>query len=146
MVAYTGLVKIRGLLRTHRHDMLAARVEMTAGRRIERRRWFALRQLPIDARLRDIIRSRTDSEALILGIRPEDLTLTTQPTEGAIEAEVYVVEPLGDRTIYDLRVGDDIVKVRTPPTFDAAPGSRLWFNADRSRIHLFDPRTDLAIM
>ena len=59
---------------------------------------------------------------------------------------MYVVEPLGDRTIYDLRVGDDIVKVRTPPTFDAASGSRLWFNPDRSRIHLFDLRTDLAIM
>jgi multiple sugar transport system ATP-binding protein len=103
-------------------------------------------RLPIDTRLRDTIRSCTDSETLILGIRPEDLTLTTQPSEGAIEAEVYVVEPLGDRTIFDLRVGDDIVKVRTLPTFDAAPGSRLWFNADRSRIHLFDPRTDLAII
>jgi multiple sugar transport system ATP-binding protein len=103
-------------------------------------------RLPIDTRLRDAIRSRTDAEALILGIRPEDLTLTTQPAEGAIEAEVYVVEPLGDRTIFDLRVGDDIVKVRTPPTFDAAPGSRLWFNADRSRIHLFDPQTELAIL
>ena len=103
-------------------------------------------QLPIDTHLRDTIRSRTDREALVLGVRPEDLTLTYQPVEGAIEAEVYVVEPLGDRTIYDLRVGDDILKVRTPPTFDAAPGSRLWFNPDRSRIHLFDPRTDLAII
>jgi len=103
-------------------------------------------RLPITASLRDTIRSRTDAEALILGIRPEDLTLTTQPAEGAIEAEVYVVEPLGDRTIFDLRVGDDIVKVRTPPTFDAAPGSRLWFITDRSRIHLFDSRTDLAII
>ena len=103
-------------------------------------------QLPIDTRLRDTIRSRTNAEALVLGIRPEDITLTTQPADGAIEAEVYVVEPLGDRTIYDLRVGDDIVKVRTPPTFDAASGSRLWFNPDRSRIHLFDPRTDLAII
>jgi multiple sugar transport system ATP-binding protein len=103
-------------------------------------------QLPIDTRLRDTIRSRTNAEALVLGIRPEDITLTTQPADGAIEAEVYVVEPLGDRTIYDLRVGDDIVKVRTPPTFDAASGSRLWFNPDRSRIHLFDLRTDLAII
>jgi multiple sugar transport system ATP-binding protein len=103
-------------------------------------------QLPIDARLRDAIRSRTDSEALTLGIRPEDLSLTTEPAEGAIAAEVYAVEPLGDRTIFDLSVGEDIVKVRTPPTFDAAPGSRLWFNPDRSRIHLFDPQTELAIL
>jgi ABC-type sugar transport system ATPase subunit len=103
-------------------------------------------QLPIDARLRDTIRARTEGEALTLGIRPEDLTLATQPSDGAVEAEVYVVEPLGDRTIFDLRVGEDIVKVRMPPTFDAAPGSRLWFSADRSRMHLFDPATDLAIV
>jgi multiple sugar transport system ATP-binding protein len=103
-------------------------------------------RLTISERLRDTIRSSTDAEALILGIRPEDLTLTTQPAEGAIEAEVYVVEPLGDRTIFDLRVGEDIVKVRTPPTFDAAQGSRIWFNADRARIHLFDPHTDQAII
>jgi ABC-type sugar transport system ATPase subunit len=103
-------------------------------------------RLPIAESLRDTIRSRSDAEALILGIRPEDLTLSTQTAEGAIEAEVYAVEPLGDRTIFDLRVGDDILKARMPPTFDAAPGSRLWLNADRSRIHLFDPQTDLAII
>src|SRR5262245_28433357 len=103
-------------------------------------------QLAIPERLRDTIRSRTDAEALILGVRPEDLTLATQPTDGAIAAEVYAVEPLGDRTIFDLRVGDDVVKVRTPPTFDAAQGSQIWFDADRTRLHLFDPRTDRAIV
>jgi multiple sugar transport system ATP-binding protein len=103
-------------------------------------------QMSIDTRLRDTIRSRTDTETLILGVRPEDLMLSSQPQGGAIESEVYVVEPLGDRTIFDLRVGEDIVKVRTPPTFDAAQGSRIWFNADRSRIHLFDPRTDQSVL
>src|SRR5262249_31139352 len=103
-------------------------------------------RLAISDSLRDAIRSRSDGAALILGIRPEDLALSTQPTDGAIEAEVYAVEPLGDRTIFDLRVGDDIVKVRTPPTFDAPQGSRLWFDVDRSRIHVFDPRTDKALI
>ena len=103
-------------------------------------------RLPIAPALRDTIRSRTDAEVLTLGVRPEDITLLMQPAPGAIETEVYAVEPLGDRTIFDLRVGDEIVKVRTPPTFDAPTGSRLWIDADRERIHLFDPRTDLAIM
>jgi multiple sugar transport system ATP-binding protein len=103
-------------------------------------------RLPIDERLRDTIRARTDAEVLTLGVRPEDLTLTSEPGAGAIESEIYAVEPLGDRTIFDLRVGGDIVKVRTPPSFDAAQGSRIHFQVDRARIHLFDPRTDQAIL
>jgi multiple sugar transport system ATP-binding protein len=103
-------------------------------------------RLLIPDHLRDTIRSRTNAEALILGIRPEDLVLTTQPADSAIEAEVYAVEPLGDRTIFDLRVGDDIVKVRTQPTFEVPQGSRVWFDVDQARIHLFDPHTDQTIM
>jgi multiple sugar transport system ATP-binding protein len=103
-------------------------------------------QLPIPTSLRDDIRSRNDTEALILGVRPEDLTLSFQPVDGAIETEIYAVEPLGDRTIFDLRIGEDIVKVRTPPSFEVAAGGRIWFTIDRSRIHLFDPRTDQAIL
>jgi multiple sugar transport system ATP-binding protein len=103
-------------------------------------------QLPISDSLRDTIRSGTDVETLVLGIRPENLTLSTRPLDGGIAAEVYAVEPLGDRTIFDLRVGDDIVKVRTPPTFDAPQGSRIWFDADHARMHIFDPRTDKAII
>jgi multiple sugar transport system ATP-binding protein len=103
-------------------------------------------RLPLQDNLRDTIRARTESEALILGIRPEDMTLATQPREGALEAEIYTVEPLGDRTIFDLRLGGDLVKVRTPPTFDAPQGSRVWFEVDRARIHLFEPGTDKAIV
>jgi multiple sugar transport system ATP-binding protein len=102
--------------------------------------------LTIPASLRDTIRASTSLEQLTLGIRPEDMTLAIRPVDGSIEAEVYAVEPLGDRTIFDLRVGDEVVKVRMPPAFDAPQGSRIWFNVDRTRIHLFDPQTDLAII
>jgi len=103
-------------------------------------------QLAITPALRDTIRSRSDAEVLTLGVRPEDISLLIQSAPDAIMTEVYVVEPLGDRTIFDLRVGNEIVKVRTPPTFDAQPGDQIWINIDRERIHLFDPRSDLAIM
>jgi multiple sugar transport system ATP-binding protein len=103
-------------------------------------------QLPISGHLRDAIRSRADTDALILGLRPEDLTLAAQPIDTGLEAEVYAVEPLGDRTIFDLRLGGEIIKVRTPPTFDAPQGSRIWFDVNRDRVHLFDPKTDRAIL
>ncbi|MFL5807581.1 MAG: ABC transporter ATP-binding protein [Roseiflexaceae bacterium] len=103
-------------------------------------------RLPIHDRLRDTIRAHSGDERFVLGVRPEDITLTTEAGAGLIEAIVYAVEPLGDRTIFDLRLGEDIVKARTPPTFDAPMDSRIWFRIDTARMHLFDPQTDQAIM
>jgi multiple sugar transport system ATP-binding protein len=103
-------------------------------------------RLAIPDRMRDTIRGRSAEEQLVLGVRPEDITLTNQPAADLIEASIYTIEPLGDRTIFDLRVGEEIIKVRTPPSFDAPIGSKLWMRVDTSRIHLFDPHTDQAIM
>jgi multiple sugar transport system ATP-binding protein len=58
---------------------------------------------------------------------------------------VYAEEPLGDRTIYDLRLGNTPFKVRMPPSSTFAQGSRVWLRINTERIHLFDPRTDQAI-
>jgi multiple sugar transport system ATP-binding protein len=103
-------------------------------------------RLSIPAALRDRIRTNSERETFALGVRPEDIVLTTQPVPGAITAEVYVVEPLGDRTIFDLRVGEDMLKVRTLPTFEAAAGSHIWLDIDRARIHLFDTHSDRAVL
>jgi multiple sugar transport system ATP-binding protein len=103
-------------------------------------------RLPLPAPLRDAAAASGAGE-LLLGVRPEDIALHAAPpaTEDAIPAEVYAVEPLGDRTIVDLRLGEAIVKARAAPTFDAPQGASMWLGLDRARIHLFDPRTDLAI-
>ena len=103
-------------------------------------------RLPITPALREAIGARTSADTFTLGVRPEDVKLLVQPQEGAIAAEVYAVEPLGDRTIFDLRVGDAIVKVRTPPTFDAPTTSQVWLDIDSERIHVFDVRSEQAIV
>jgi multiple sugar transport system ATP-binding protein len=103
-------------------------------------------RLPIPDRLRDTIRARTGDERLLLGVRPEDIALSIEPAPDLLEATVYAVEPLGDRTIFDLRLGEEIVKARTPPTFDAPMDSQIWFRIDTARIHLFDPQTDQALI
>jgi hypothetical protein len=43
-------------------------------------------------------------------------------------------------------VGEEIVKARTAPTFDAPVGSRIWLDVDKNRIHLFDPKTNQSIL
>jgi multiple sugar transport system ATP-binding protein len=82
---------------------------------------------------------------LVLGIRPEDMAIRTEASNGAWPAQVHVVEPLGDRNIFDLRVGSNILRLKAPATFMRDPGSQVWIDVNRDRIHLFDPRSDLAI-
>jgi multiple sugar transport system ATP-binding protein len=83
--------------------------------------------------------------SLIMGIRAEDITLSDSAEEGAIAGTVYVAEPLGDRTIVDIHVGQASVKVKAAPTFDTAPGQPLWVRIDTDRLHLFDQATGAAI-
>ena len=87
-------------------------------------------------------------EAMVMGIRAEDVELSyhiEQSGDGAVEGTVYVTEPLGDRTIIDLRVGTSSVKVKAPPTFDAAPGQTLWLRVDPDVLHLFDQATGASV-
>ena len=84
-------------------------------------------------------------EALVMGIRAEDVTLSYDLDTGGIEGTVYVSEPLGDRTIIDLRVGASSVKVKALPTFEASPGQTLWLRVEPEVLHLFDQATSETI-
>jgi ABC-type sugar transport system ATPase subunit len=75
---------------------------------------------------------------LTLGVRPEDVALSATAEPDAYQAMVYASEPLGDRTIYDLRVGAQLVKVKAPAHFVVDIGSPIWFRVDMDRAHLFD--------
>jgi multiple sugar transport system ATP-binding protein len=61
-----------------------------------------------------------------IGIRPEDLSLAEASDDGTILAgEVYVVEPMGNETLVDVRLGDQRVMVRAQRSFNAAIGSGI---------------------
>lgn len=81
----------------------------------------------------------------IFGARPEDVHLSDEPTERALRAEVYIVEPLGAENIVNLKLGEQIVKVRTSPTFVPPIGQQLWASFDPDRSHLFDPKSEEAL-
>jgi len=97
--------------------------------------------------LKDAIKSGASSSELILGVRPEDTSLSREKNlQSSIEAKVYVTEPLGSEVIVDLRVGDNIVKVKAPPEFTMNIGEKVWIGFNRDRIHLFDRKTEKAIV
>jgi multiple sugar transport system ATP-binding protein len=92
-------------------------------------------------------RLRGQTGGLVLGIRPEDVELHDEFSgEGLLPAKVYVIEPLGDRTIVDMQIGQATVKAKVDPEFTASSGDRLGMRFDPARIHVFDQSTGDAIL
>ncbi|MEV0942005.1 ABC transporter ATP-binding protein [Micromonospora wenchangensis] len=85
-----------------------------------------------------------DGQALRLGLRAEDLSVE-QRGDASLPGELYGLEPLGDRTVVDVRVGTEILKVKARPTVTGTPGERLRVTVDLDRAHLFDAGTGLSL-
>jgi multiple sugar transport system ATP-binding protein len=67
------------------------------------------------------------ANASVLGVRPEDLAVIPADAgeSSALRGEVYVVEPMGNETLVDVRVGQQRLMVRAPRSFNAAIGSPI---------------------
>jgi multiple sugar transport system ATP-binding protein len=81
---------------------------------------------------------------LLLGLRAEDLSVERRG-DAALAGELYGLEPLGDRTLVDVKVGSELLKVKARPTVTGSPGDRLSVAVDLDRVHLFDAGTGLAL-
>lgn len=85
-----------------------------------------------------------DGRPLLLGLRAEDVSVEKRG-EAALPGELYGLEPLGDRTVVDVKVGSEMVKVKARPTVTGTPGERVSVTVDLDRAHLFDADTGLAL-
>src|SRR6478736_6134429 len=80
-----------------------------------------------------------------LGFRPEHATMVESGTAGALAAEVYVVEPLGNETLLALQIGDDLINLRAAAGFNPAVGSTCGVLPLTDHLHLFDVESGVAI-
>jgi len=94
------------------------------------------------------IKERASSSELILGLRPENLSIVeeVEGTVNYIPGEVYVVEPLGSETVVDVKVGEDLIKLKEKPAFTAKMGQKVKMVFDENSMHLFDKKTEKAIL
>jgi len=84
---------------------------------------------------------------LMLGIRPHDMKiLKVRSSEEDFKCKVYAIEPLGTETIVILEVRDSIIKVVTHGAPPVKLEEEAWVSMDKSRIHLFDMKTEKAIL
>ena len=85
-----------------------------------------------------------DGRPLLLGLRSEDLSVE-QRGDASLPGDLYGLEPLGDRTVVDVRVGTEILKVKARPTISGTLGERLLVTVDLDRAHLFDASTGQSL-
>jgi multiple sugar transport system ATP-binding protein len=88
-----------------------------------------------------------DGRSLILGIRPEHLSIHPPATKN-LSVQVDLVEALGHETYLWVTLTDAPairMQVRVPPDRAVRVGEEIWLAIAPEKIHLFDPDTELAI-
>ena len=93
------------------------------------------------------VAGRASSDAVVLGIRPQDVQVSLQSSNGpSVQTETFATEPLGDQTILDLKVGETLVKAVVVPDFPADMGTEVWISFPARKVHLFDKKTGKALV
>jgi len=94
----------------------------------------------------EAVQGKATGDELVLGVRPAHVELHSKPpVDGGIQASVYVVEPMGRMTIVDVKVGENVFKVKVPHLFEGKPGDSVWISLDPRSVHIFDRKTGEAI-
>ena len=86
-------------------------------------------------------RSNATGDRLVLGIRPEDIRMASEPGPNTVETEVDVVEPVGsDNYVYVTLAGQECT-VRAAANVRPSSGDAALVTFDETNVHLFDAET-----
>lgn len=89
------------------------------------------------------ITSKVDGADIVIGIRPEDIAiyLDRPDRDDLIETEIFVSEPLGNETIVDIKLGNEIIKTIAEADFKGVRGNKIWIALNGDKFHLFHKKT-----
>lgn len=81
---------------------------------------------------------------VIMGIRPEDVHVDPS---GEIEAEIYMIEPLGREDLVTLNLTEEAqIQSLVPTPTKVKIGDRVKLNLNLSKVHLFDPSSEHSVL
>ncbi|HYW25443.1 MAG TPA: ABC transporter ATP-binding protein [Terriglobales bacterium] len=75
-------------------------------------------------------------EEVTFGVRAENIAVSHEDGEGALPAEVGVVEPLGSHLLLTLALGGQWLKVATRTDFAVKPHDQVWLRPEQGSIRL----------
>ncbi len=87
----------------------------------------------------------SSSKPVTLGIRPEDVRISTTSRDGWVRASVYVTELMGSETFVIVEFGNQKVIARAAGDFRADRGSHIWFAFDANKTSLFDRESGMRL-
>ena len=89
--------------------------------------------------IKDLVREKVNNEeVIILGIRPEDITVEFKDiSPNSIKGEVFVVERLGPETIIHVKIRNLILIVRDFSDPNINMGDTIWLKIDLNSVHIY---------
>ncbi len=86
-----------------------------------------------------------DGTELVLGVRPEDVNIFTEPVSEGIEFEYILLEALGSENIHHLGYSELFLIARTSPADIYQEAQTLWVLFEHDGIRIFDRKSGEAI-
>ena len=83
--------------------------------------------------------------ATAMGIRPEDIEILPHGSAGTLAGEIYVVEPMGNETLVDVRIGEQRLMARAAREFAASIGSPIGVRVALRSACFFGPEGTTAL-
>lgn len=100
-------------------------------------------KLILEDRWMNII-SAENHGGLKVGIRPEDITLSAEPSEGAIPVQIQYHEDYGSRVGYYFSInGQDVISIMREDILQGQ--SKAYWKVDQNELHFFDKDTEMNI-
>ncbi len=75
-------------------------------------------------------------EEVAVGVRAENIEVSHQRSDGSLQAEVGVVEPLGSHLLLTLALGSQLLKVATRTDFQVRANDRVWVRPEQGALRL----------
>jgi multiple sugar transport system ATP-binding protein len=96
--------------------------------------------------MEEIARVAGEKSKLMFGVRPEDVSIHFEKPQGkSIGARIYITEPLGNKTIVDIKLGNDVIKTVEKASFSGRPEQDVWVKFKETKLHLFNGATGNCI-
>ena len=94
-------------------------------------------------KLKGTIKKDATSSKLTIGIRPEDVKVGMKPfTKDSVKTNIYIIEPIGAKTIASTKIGNIIMKSIAPGAFRPRIDE---VDFDMQKMHVLDKKTEQLI-
>jgi ABC-type sugar transport system ATPase subunit len=83
---------------------------------------------------------------VVLGVRPQELSIATQTAEGSTTGRVWVVELVGSEKLVDVDLGGKRrLTVQVPANASVRDDETVRIRIDPERVHVFDAESGVRV-